>query len=210
MSAFADEARRDAAEILDERRFQGSDVPRPLESPLERLGDALEDAYGWLVDALPGGEWTAWALIAAAVLAVGAIVASPTARRAARADAVRRREERLAREDPAALLRAAEEAERDGDLAAAIRLRFRAGLLDLDARGALTLRPAMPTGEIARTLGSPTFDELAGTFDEVAYGGRTPERDEVREAREGWPRVRREVGEGEGRRRRAPAGAGRR
>jgi hypothetical protein len=196
MSAYADEARRDAADILGERRFEGNDVPRPLESPLERLGAALEDAYGWLVDNVPGGEWTVWALISAALLAVGAVVATATARRAARSDAVRRREEKLAREDPAALLRAAEAAERDGDLAAAIRLRFRAGLLDLDARGALVLRPAMPTGEISRSLRSPTFDGLAGTFEEVAYGGRTPERDEVAEAREGWPRVRREVGAG--------------
>jgi hypothetical protein len=52
----------------------------------------------------------------------------------------------------------------------------------------------MPTGEISRSLRSPTFDGLAGTFEEVAYGGRTPEQGEVAEARDGWPRVRREVG----------------
>jgi len=97
MSAFADEARRDAADVLDERRFQGNDVPQPLRSPFERLGDLLEDAYGWLVDVLPGGAWTAWLLIGAAVLAVAAALATATARRAARADAVRRRDERSSR-----------------------------------------------------------------------------------------------------------------
>jgi hypothetical protein len=192
MSAFADDARRDAADILDERRFQGSDVPRPLADPLERLGDLFEDAYAWLVDSLPGGEWTVWVLLAVCVLAIGAVLASLTARRVARAEVVRARTA-VAAEDPAELLRAAEAAEGEGDLATAIRLRFRAGLLDLDARGALALRAAMPTGEISRRLGSPTFDGLAGTFEEVAYGGREPQADEVASAREDWPRVRREV-----------------
>lgn len=193
MSAFADEARRDAADVLDERRFNGSDVPRPLKDPLQRLGDAIESVWDRIVDVLPGGEATAWVLLGLGALALGASLAAYVMRRGARVEAVRRREERLDGEDPAQLLRAAEAAEREGDLAAAIRLRFRAGLLDLHARGALTLRPAMPTGEISRTLRSPTFDGLAGTFEEVAYGDRPPQEEEVAAARDQWPRVRREV-----------------
>jgi hypothetical protein len=204
VSAFADEARREAADVLDERRFTGSDAPRPLERPLERLGDALEDAYDWLVDAVPGGSWTLWAIVALGVLALGAVVASATTRRAARTEAAHQRERAEPHDDPATLLRAAAEAERAGDLATAIRLRFRAGLLDLDARGALDLRPAMPTREISRRLRSPTFDGLAGTFEEVVYGGRPAAPDEVEQARQGWPRVRREAADT-----REPAGAGR-
>ena len=76
-------------------------------------------------------------------------------------------------EDPDALERAADEAERDGDLARALRLRFRAGLLRLGDRGAIHYRPSVTTGEVRRTLGSATFDDLAGTFEAVTYGGRT-------------------------------------
>jgi hypothetical protein len=92
-------------------------------------------------------------------------------------------------EDPDALERAADEAERDGDLARAVRLRFRAGLLRLGDRGAITYRPSVTTGEVRRTLGSARFDELAGTFEAVTYGGRPADRPDVDSARREWPRV---------------------
>ena len=82
-------------------------------------------------------------------------------------------------EDPDALERAADEAERDGDLDRAVRLRFRAGLLRLGDRGAIRYRPSVTTGEVRRTLDSRRFDDLAGTFEAVTYGGRAADRPDV-------------------------------
>ena len=92
-------------------------------------------------------------------------------------------------EDPAELERAAEAAERAGQLDVAVRLRFRAGLLRLGTRGAIHYRPSVTTNEVRRVLGSETFDELARTFDAVAYGGRDAEPPDVDAARREWPRV---------------------
>ena len=193
MSAFADDARRDAQEILDGRAYRDSDLPRPLERPFERLGDLLEDGWNALVDVLPGGGFTAWTLIALALLGLGALIAARMTRRQVAAQVARARAALTAEEDPRALLRAAEDAERGGDLELALRLRFRAGLLDLDQRGLLALRPAMPTGEIARQLRAPAFDALARAFEEVAYGGRAATREDLAQARDAWPRVRGEA-----------------
>ena len=57
-------------------------------------------------------------------------------------------------EDPDELERAADDAERDGDLDRALRLRFRAGLLRLGDRGAIRYRPSVTTSEVRRALGS--------------------------------------------------------
>src|SRR5262249_16511503 len=92
-------------------------------------------------------------------------------------------------EDPDALERAADEAERDGDLDRAVRLRFRAGLLRLGDRGAIAYRPSVTTGGIRRVLGSRTFDELAQTFEAVTYGGQAAQHPDVDAARREWPRV---------------------
>lgn len=193
MSAYADEARRDAERILDGRAYQDTDLPRPLERPFQRLGQLVEDGFDWLTDVLPGGGVTAWALLAAGLVALGVWVASRVARRQVAEQRARAERALTEEQDPRALLRAAEDAERAGDLALALRLRFRAGLLDLDRRGLLDLRPAMPTGEIARTLRSPAFDGLARAFEEVAYGGRAATAEDVAAARDGWPRVRDEA-----------------
>jgi hypothetical protein len=92
-------------------------------------------------------------------------------------------------EDPAELERAADAAERAGQLDVAVRLRFRAGLLRLGNRGAIRYRPSVTTNEVRRVLGSETFDELARTFDAVAYGGRDAGPPDVDAARREWPRV---------------------
>jgi hypothetical protein len=92
-------------------------------------------------------------------------------------------------ETPAALERRADEAERRGDHEDALRLRFRAGLLRLDARGAIAFRPSLQTGEVARALRSDAFDRLAADFDEVVYGARPATPDDVATARREWDRV---------------------
>ena len=62
---------------------------------------------------------------------------------------------------PAELERRALEAERAGDLDGAVRLRFAAGLLRLDAIHAIDLRPSLTSGAVGRILRSERYDELA-------------------------------------------------
>jgi hypothetical protein len=91
--------------------------------------------------------------------------------------------------DPDELELRAEEAEQRGDLDAALRLRFRAGLGRLNDAGVVRLRPGLTNAAVSRVLRSPRFDELAGDFDEVAYGGRPATDADVATARSVWPAV---------------------
>jgi hypothetical protein len=108
--------------------------------------------------------------------------ASPTsqarARRAARA---------------ARLLEEANDAWRAGDLDAALRLRFAAGLERLEDRGLLHDRASLTTTTLAGQLHSSTFDELAVVHSRVAYGGVDASPDDVERAFSSWPRVADEV-----------------
>src|SRR5262249_37076088 len=52
------DSRAAAHSILSERRFSGSDVPRPLHRPLHWLGDWVRRAFDWLAGRLPGGDTT--------------------------------------------------------------------------------------------------------------------------------------------------------
>jgi hypothetical protein len=184
-------ARDQARDILDQRRYQPADVPRPFEGALDWLGDRLRpigDFFDRLLSSWPGRL----ALIAG-LIALVAVVTTAIARRRGRGVSPgggrgRRRigEESL---DPGQLERDADAAERRGDLDLALRLRFRAGLLRLDAAGAIRFRPSLTSGEVRRRLRLPTFDDLALTFDEVAYGGRRASAGDVGTAREHWPRV---------------------
>lgn len=189
-------ARDHAARILAERRFHGAPAPRPLHEVFAAIGDAvnfLTDPIGRLIDGLargvPGGAAVLWLLIAGAVVAAAATLTARTVRR--RGAAV----ERLrgasvgsaAGDDPRELERRADEAERAGDLDHAVRLRFRAGLLRLDGARAIELRPSTTTTDVSAALRSKTFDELALTFEEVAYGGRRARTPDMEAARREWP-----------------------
>jgi len=189
--ADPDNARRQARDILDQRRYKPADVPRPFEGVLEWLGDRLRpigEFFDTLLSSVPGRL-----VLFAGLVALFAVVATAVARRRGRGGvAVRRRSRRDATEaslDPARLEREADEAERRGDLDRALRLRFRAGLLRLDDVGAIRFRPSLTSGQVARRLRQPAFDDLAIKFDGVAYGGRRASPDDVRLAREWWPRV---------------------
>jgi hypothetical protein len=95
---------------------------------------------------------------------------------------------------PEELERAAADAESAGDLSLAVRLRFRAGLLALERQGMISLRASLTTAAIERRLDSREFARVAETFEEVAYGGRIPDRDDLEAQRAGWRRVLEEVG----------------
>jgi hypothetical protein len=189
-------ARREARIILAEDRFRASAVPRPFREALERVGAALSGVVDAIARRVPGGEATVWIALGGLALGVAAVVAARIARRRAAGAAAWRanRGPASSGDDPAALERAAAEAERRGDPAQALRLRFRAGLLRLDAAGAIRLRPSMTAGEAARTVRSPTLAALARDFDEVAYGGGMADPDRVEASRRGWPTVLREAG----------------
>jgi Domain of unknown function (DUF4129) len=189
-SPAADRARAHA--ILQERRFKGTDLPRPLQKPLEWLGDRLQPVLDWIDERgvrTPGGPIALWMLLAAGVLLAAATITGTSIRRRALAIERARAAALPEAEDPVALERAAERAERDGDFEHAVRLRFRAGLLRLDRRRILVYRPSLTTGEVARAIHAPAFDAVGARFDEIAYGGRPAEAQDAAAARQGWKDV---------------------
>jgi hypothetical protein len=178
--------RADAREVVSESRFHETEVPGPFTGVIRWLRDRLLD----LGLVLPGGPPVLW-IVLGAILAVAAwFVARRLLTSRVQASVAQQQVLAAARdEDPRALDRRADAAEAAGELEAALRLRFRAGLLRLDERGAIEFRPSISTIEVRRTLHSDDFDALAATFDDVVYGGRPPATDDLAAARERWPRV---------------------
>jgi hypothetical protein len=183
--------RADARAVLAEERFQEDRVPGPFRRVLDWIGDRVPNpSLDWLDDLLPGTRSVVWIVLAALLAVAAAIVARLFLTRRVRAGVTAARLKAAARdEDPRALDRRAEAAEAAGDLEAALRLRFRAGLLRLDQRGAIDFRASLSTAEVRGTLHSDAFDALAATFDDVVYGGRSATPADLAEARETWPAV---------------------
>jgi uncharacterized protein DUF4129 len=193
----ASEARAHAREILEERRFRGSGVPRPFAGILRWLGDRLQpvsdlidDISGWT----PGGRPVVFLVLSALVLLAALGLARGSIRRRASAAARAARARAPTREDPEALERDAERAAANGEWETAVRLRFRAGLLRLDARELIEYRPSLTTGEVAVAVDSPTFERVGADFDAIAYGGRPAGEQDEAASREGWQRVLSEAG----------------
>ena len=138
---------------------------------------------------VPGWIWLGLAIAVVAAIVARIIVVSRRRRVTGTRHGRVSSELDAVREDPDALDRDADDAERRGDLERAVRLRFRAGLLRLGDRGAIAYSPSVTTGEVRRVLGSDTFDELAHTFEGVTYGGRAARPPDVDAARREWPRV---------------------
>lgn len=189
--ASSGDARSDAADILSERRFQPSELPRPFAGPLRRLGDVLGRAYDRVVAALPGGQATFWVICSLLAAALGAFVASRLARRRRDSGARPRTApgERPETADPRTLLAEADRAEAAGDGRTAVRLRFRAGLLRLSSLGAIVFRPSITTGEVLRDLRSRDFEVVARSFEEIAYGDRPVTEADLDVSRSGWDAV---------------------
>jgi hypothetical protein len=186
-----DEARRTARDILSDRQYRSSPTPRPFRRQLTWIGDRVHDLFAPIGRAIADVPLWLVLSIAATVLALAVVVVvrlvrarrgRPDPRRGATLPAVEL-------EHPDELERAAEAAERAGRLDEAVRLRFRAGLLRLGDRGAIRYRPSVTTNEVRRVIGSETFEELARTFEAVAYGGQPATGPDVDTARREWPRV---------------------
>ena len=152
-------AREQARDVLDDRRYTGTDVPRPFTGVLEWVGDLIEPIFDWIgdrLDDLPGPPGFWYFGLALAVLVGASLLAARVINRGpgggdgggGRLGAG----DLGPADDPRALERAAAEAERDGDWELAVRLRFRAGLLRLDERDAIAYRPSLTTGEVARAI----------------------------------------------------------
>jgi hypothetical protein len=166
-------------------------VPDPVRPVLRQVGRWLR----WLGDRapdVPGGPVVFWGVIGAVVLALAAVMTRRSLRRLGGRAGEHARDtaskDRPAN-DPEALERAAAAAESNGAFADAVRLRFRAGLLGLDARTLIEYSPSVRTAQVARRLRSREFDTLAATFDRVMYGGAVAQASDAEAAREGWKRV---------------------
>jgi len=188
-----DAARRTARDILTDPRFHPRRAPRPFAGFFRRLGELVVDPiirfFRRIGDLLPSVGSLPWLALAVAVVIVALVITVKLSsgrgrQRFAAAGRGLHDEDGL---DPEELERRAEEAERRGDLDAALRLRFRAGLVRLDDAGVVRLRPGLTNAAVSRALRSPRFDELAGDFDEVAYGGLPATTAQVATARTAWP-----------------------
>jgi hypothetical protein len=90
---------------------------------------------------------------------------------------------------PSDLERAALAAERAGDFASAVRLRFGLAVEELGERGLLSIRPSLTSSEVAVRLSDRRASSLVGTFERVVYGRFEASSEDAVEAREGWPAV---------------------
>ena len=185
------EAQEVARRILAERRFRPPDVPRPLEGFFDPLGRAARDAWETVTEALddllPGPRAVVWTVLGVlVVLAAVTVAAWMSRRRAVRVADTRAAQGGRARVDPREIEAMAAEAERAQDFASAIRLRFRAGLLRLEAAGRIRRAESTTSREVARRLRSPRFDHVAAIFDQVVYGGRAATAADAETSRTGW------------------------
>ena len=157
---YADQARHQAQQILSGSPYTHppSSSPRPLAGLLHAVGRALEVVFD------PVGHWLsrlfrpighglhtvfgAWSLAVVVLLAVavGITAAVLLVRRRTRI-AARAVEPALTAEraDPATIEAEADRLAAVGDFAGALRLRFRAGLLRLEAAGLVTATRSGPT-----------------------------------------------------------------
>lgn len=186
----AEAARGAAARELQDGAYRPDSQPKPFKGLFEELDDVVDDVVDALDAQLPGGTAVPWVVLALLLVALTAVVGVVLGRRIELAPAgASPVGVRGPTEDPAAMDRDADAAERRGDHAEAVRLRFRAGLLRLDARHRIDLRASSTTGEVRRALRSPRFDRVARTFDEITYGRREAIPDDTAEAREAWPQI---------------------
>jgi hypothetical protein len=135
------------------------------------------------------GGWAPFVGIAAAI-AIGALLALLLVRRRSRI-AAQHSEPRSVTADthPDDLEAEADDLAAKGAFAAAVRLRFEAGLLRLERAGLIAGQRTSTDAELAARIGSPTFDGLALRHEEVAYAGQAADHHDVHQARIGWPRV---------------------
>lgn len=130
----------------------------------------------------------------AIVLALVIVAAAALAARTAGKRTILEREAALQGKEPKRatgrdLSREADEAERRGDFAAAVRLRFQAGLTRLDELGSIELRPSLTASGAVRESGLSAIGGLATVYERVAFGGRGASATDAEAQRAGWREV---------------------
>jgi hypothetical protein len=205
-SSFSSTARRQANEILSKAPYRKSPghTPRPLAGLFHALGRALHAVIGrpaeWLYHhpllhighgfTTAFGGW--WELVLGAMaVALGVVVGVLIARRRTRVSArlMASGAGPISVEDPDDIERRAAEAERGGDYEAAVRLRFRAGLLRLGRQGIVFNQDALTGRQLSSVLHSPTFDTLARRHERIVYAGDRATAVDSTAARQSWPQV---------------------
>jgi hypothetical protein len=191
--------RQRAHTILRERRFHGRRTPGPFSGIFRWLGDKLHPVLGPLGHGLGRvGSWIAelWSHAATRILLLGLVLVFASllsvfaVKRRGAVGVVRGLHgEAAMSDDPRELERVADDAERAGDYALALRLRFQAGVMRLQMNGRIRRGRTTTTRAIGRQLRLREFDDLGRTFDAVAYGGASASADDARTARENWHAV---------------------
>jgi hypothetical protein len=206
---FAASARHQARQILSGSRYQTRPERsfRPFAGVLGAIRRFFHRVFGplwkFLVDHLfhpvsgplsdVFGNW--WPLLVLFVaLVAGVLVGRIVIKRRSRPGRTVLREITDAEfEDLDGLEVMARQAELDGDMQAAVRLRFRAGVIRLERMGAISRAPTLTDRELSRSLRSGTFDALASDLESIVYGGATATVQQAADALSGWSKVTLEV-----------------
>lgn len=186
-------------EILSDPRY-ATERETLLERLFGPLYDWAERMLAYLIDLLTQSflrvlsllefevlRWLGPLLVAVAAL-VGALILG---RRRARDIERRAIIERILElgTDPDELDSLAAAAQARAEHGEAIRLRFVAGLLRLDAAGRIEFYPGLSNALVSTELSDETFDQLADQFDRVVYGRRPATAGDSAAAEAGWGRL---------------------
>lgn len=198
----AEDARERARRILQEDRFQPEKetgnwltdlrdwLGDRLEGPFRALGDVLRPIWEF-AQTIPGSLLLGGVVISLVFLvAMKAIKNRAPSKRQAPAGSVLEYDTHT---DPSDLERQADQAEAAGDMALAVRLRFRAGLIRIRDADVVDIRSFQTTSQLRRAIPARSFSPVADQFEEIIYGGRTATADDATMARECWRQVLREV-----------------
>lgn len=190
---LAGQARQRAHEILQEPRFRtkGAYSPDPLKGFLDTIDRWFHDLGSHISSGVHGafGNW--WPVVVFGfVFLAAAFVAALVVRRRDHYRATATAEQATPEAaDPEDLEREAREAEAAGDHERAVRLRFRAGLSQLEGRGLVSRSTTRTSGDLRAELRSPAFDALADDLDGIVYGGVPATPADSALARDAWPKV---------------------
>ena len=183
-----------AQDILSQERFataRDNTVGSFVAEWQRRVAIWINRLIASIIDNVPGGPRLFFGVLILGILAFAGFFASRLAQNRIRvteaATLARIRRERGL--SPAELRRRSREAAEAGDPAEAVRLLFLAGLTTLDERDRIDFAPGTTTDEISNQLSSNTFDHLAARFNEVVYGGRDANAEDVNQSMAEWNTV---------------------
>jgi len=187
MTVDPERVRQEIDRILSAAKYQGA-RPNPIGDWWTRFWFRVIDWLDRLISAVPGGPRVFFGILALLVIAAAVWATLRLGQRRNRQieafDLARISAERGL--DPEDLEASAAAAAARGNFREAVRFRFVAGLLRLDAKKAIDFTPGMTSAEVAAALRHPAYDELAQTFDAIVYGDEPAGPPDDSAAVEGW------------------------